>query len=106
VNISKRLVIIIASFLLAACQTTEMEETETIPTRMVWLKDGTSQQDLNQDNYQCLQEAQQQTSNTYIPPSADQYSAAHSSSSSVTNVILFEACLNARGWKKCPECKP
>ena len=33
---------------------------------MVWLKDGGSPQDLDHDNYQCLEEAREQISETYI----------------------------------------
>ena len=56
-NAPKILVIIISVILLVACQTTPS---------WYWHKDGGSQQDLDQDNYQCLQEAQQQISETYI----------------------------------------
>ncbi len=90
-NASKRLVIIISAILLFACQTS-----------MVWLKDGGSPQDLDQDNYQCLQEAQEQISETYISFNG----GASTENVSVTNVPLFNACMEARGWRKCPECDP
>ena len=90
-NTSKRLVIIISAILLVACQTS-----------MVWLKDGGSPQDLDQDNYQCLQESQEQISETYISFNG----GASTENVSVTNMPLFNACMEARGWRKCPECDP
>ena len=90
-NTSKKLVIIISEILLVACQTS-----------MVWLKDGGSPQDLDQDNYQCLQEAQEQISETYISFNG----GSSTENVSVTNVPLFNACMEARGWRKCPECDP
>ena len=90
-NTSNRLVIIISAILLVACQTS-----------MVWLKDGGSPQDLDQDNYQCLQEAQEQFSETYISFNG----GSSTENVSVTNVPLFNACMEARGWRKCPECDP
>ena len=91
-NASKRLVIIISAILLVACQTAPM----------VWLKDGGSPQDLDQDNYQCLQEAQEQISETYISFNG----GSSTENVSVTNVPLFNACMEVRGWQKCPECDP
>ena len=90
-NASKKLVIIISAILLVACQTS-----------MVWLKDGGSPQDLDQDNYQCLQESQEQISETYISFNG----GSSTENVSVTNVPLFNACMEARGWRKCPECDP
>ncbi len=90
-NASKKLVIIISAILLVACQTS-----------MVWLKDGGSPQDLDQDNYQCLQESQEQISETYISFNG----GASTENVSVTNMPLFDACMEARGWRKCPECDP
>ena len=84
-NVSKRLLIFVSVILLVACQ-----------TRMVWLKDGGSPQDLDQDNYQCLQEAQEQISETYISFNG----GASTENVSVTNVPLFNACMKARGWSK------
>jgi len=91
VNVPKRLVIFISVILLVACETT--------PT-YYWVKNGASKQDYAQDEYPCLQEAQQQVSETYIPPPAYKYSAATSSSSTVTNWNLFNSCMKARGWSK------
>ena len=88
-NVLKRLVIFISVILLVACQ-----------TKVVWLKDGGSPQDLDQDNYQCLQEAQEQISETYISFNG----GTSTEDVSVTNVPLFNACMEARGWRKCPEC--
>lgn len=90
-NASKKLVIIISAILLVACQTS-----------MVWLKDGGSPQDLDQDHYQCLQEAQEQISETYISFNG----GASTENVSVTNAPLFDACMEARGWRRCPECDP
>jgi len=91
VSVSKGLVITIAVILLAACQTTP---------KWYWHKDGASNQDYAQDEYPCLQEAQQRVSKTYIPPTAYEYTAAESSSGSVTNWGLFNSCMKARGWSK------
>jgi len=82
VNISKGLVIIIASILLAACQTQ-------------WSKAGASQQDFAQDKYQCLQESQQASSSAYINP---YYGAAKGGS--VTNRNLYNSCMEARGYRR------
>jgi hypothetical protein len=90
-NASKILIIIISAILLVACQTS-----------MVWLKDGGSPQDLDQDNYQCIQEAEEQVSETYISFNG----GTSTEDVSVTNVPLFNACMEARGWRKCPECDP
>lgn len=90
-NASKRLVIIISAILLVACQTS-----------IVWHKDGGSQQDFDQDNHQCLQEAQEQITETYISFNG----GTSTENVSVTNVPLFNACMEARGWQKCPECDP
>jgi len=81
VSVSKRLVITIAVILLAACQTT-------------WYRAGATT-DFAQDKYQCLQESQQQSSNTYINK---YYGAAESGS--VTNTYLLNSCLEARGWSR------
>ncbi len=86
-NVSKRLVIFISVILLVACETT--------PT-YYWVKNGASKQDYAQDEYPCLQEAQQQISETYIS-----YNGGSSTEDvSVTNVPLFNACMEARGWSK------
>ena len=85
-SVPKRLVIFISVILLVACETT--------PT-YYWVKNGASVQDYNQNNYQCLQESQQQSSNAYIGTS---YSEA--SSGTVTNWLLYDSCMKARGWSK------
>lgn len=90
-NVSKRLVIFISAILLVACQ-----------TKVFWLKDGGSPQDYDQDNYQCLQEAQEQISETYISFNG----GSSTENVSVTNEPLFNACMEAQGWRKCPECDP
>ncbi len=87
-NTLKRLVIIVSAVLLVACQTS-----------MVWLKDGESPQDLDHDNYQCLEEAQEQISETYISFNG----GGSTENISVTNAPLFNACMEARGWRKYPE---
>lgn len=90
-NVSKRLVIFISVILLVACQ-----------TKVIWLKDGGSPEDLDQDNYQCLQEAQEQISETYI----SFYGGTSTEDVTVTNMPVFNACMEARGWRRCPECNP
>lgn len=54
-----------------------------------WVKDGISQQEVNKDNYACLQEAQQRVTTV---------NQGTGSSTVTTNVALWEACLSARGY--------
>jgi hypothetical protein len=58
-----------------------------------WYKDGATQQDFSQDRYACLQEAQQNQSSARV----NSYGGA-AQSGSVTNGLLFNSCMEARGW--------
>ena len=55
---------------------------------------GTSQQQASQDEYACLQESQQQTSNASVSP----YGGS-AQSGSTANYILYSACMKARGYR-------
>ena len=72
----------VSLFILSGCAT---------PTS--WNKPGASAQDFNADNYQCMQGSQHQTSSVYVNP----YGGS-SSSRQTTNIPLFNACMNAKGW--------
>lgn len=60
----------------------------------LWNKTGATEQQFNTDKYQCMQGSQQQTSSAYIGP----YGGSASSGQS-TNTALFNACMNAKGWR-------
>ena len=59
----------------------------------VWVKPNATQHDFAVDRYACLQEAQQQGGSAYV----NAY-AGVASSGSYTNGMLFNACMQARGW--------
>ena len=59
----------------------------------LWVKPGASQQDFGVDKYQCMQQAQQRVSGTYV----NAYGGA-SSNKVITNEGLFDACMNSKGW--------
>lgn len=59
----------------------------------LWVKPGASQQDFGVDKYQCMQQAQQRVSGTYV----NAYGGA-SSNKVITNEGLFNACMNSKGW--------
>ena len=56
---------------------------------------GGTQQQFNQDTYECMQEAQQQSSNAYVNP----YGGS-ASSGTTTNMYLAKACMRARGYRE------
>ena len=56
---------------------------------------GGTQQQFDRDTYECMQEAQQQTSNAYVNP----YGGA-ASSGTTTNMYLAKACMRARGYQE------
>jgi hypothetical protein len=60
---------------------------------MAWNKPGATQADFNTDKYQCMRSSQQQSSSAYVNA---YYGSA--SSGQTTNIPLFDACMNARGW--------
>lgn len=60
---------------------------------MAWYKDGASQQDFGQDKYVCLQEAQQGQSSAQV-----NRNGGAAQSGAVTNNLLFNSCMEARGW--------
>jgi len=66
----------------------------TTNTRWQFPYNGTEQQ-FNQDTYECMQQAQHQTSNAYVNP----YGGS-SSSGSETNMPLAKACMRARGYRE------
>jgi len=57
----------------------------------VWVKPGTSQQDLNIDKDACTQEVRQAS---YTAKVSDR----HGGYSERSKMELFTACMNARGW--------
>jgi hypothetical protein len=59
----------------------------------VWYKPNASTNEFNVDRYDCLQKSQQQSSSAF----ANQY-VGTASSGSVTNSLLFDSCMNAKGW--------
>ncbi len=58
-----------------------------------WVKNGISQQEANQDNYACLQEAQQRVAGAQVNP----YGGA-AQNTVITNRDLYNACMAARGY--------
>lgn len=60
-----------------------------------WHRDNTSQQQWEKDRYECMASSQSYTSSAYINP----YGGSAESGTS-TNTPLFEACLQARGYRK------
>lgn len=59
----------------------------------LWVKPGASQNDFASDKYACMQESQQQQSSAAV----NAYGGA-AQSGTVTNVYLFNSCMNAKGW--------
>lgn len=77
----------LSALLLAGCATASYT---------YWLPPpGGSEQQFRQDEYACMQEAQQQSSNAYVNP----YGGAAQSGSNL-NIDLYSACLRARGYKQ------
>ena len=62
-------------------------------SQQLWVKPGASQQDFGVDKYQCMQQAQQRVSGTYV----NAYGGA-STNKVITNEGLFNACMNSKGW--------
>jgi hypothetical protein len=58
-----------------------------------WFKDGVSQQEANQDQYDCLREAQQRVSGAQVGP----YGGV-AQNTVITNRDLYNACVAARGY--------
>lgn len=59
----------------------------------VWDKPGATQEEFAKTNYMCLQQAQQQESNSSI-----NLYTGNATTSTQTNNTLFNACMNAHGW--------
>ena len=59
-----------------------------------WIKDGVSQQQANQDHYDCLREAQQRVSGAQV----NAYGGA-AQNTVITNQNLYYACIAARGYE-------
>ena len=64
-------------------------------TGTYWHRDNTSQLQWEQDRYECMASSQSNTSSAYVNP----YGGAAQSGTS-TNTPLYEACLQARGYRK------
>ena len=63
-------------------------------TRTWWsYPPGGTEAQFNQDTYECMQQAQQQTSNAYVNP----YGGA-AQSGTTTNMTLAKLCMRARGY--------
>jgi len=77
-------VLFIGLLILSGCATT---------TPMVWYKSGASQEEYSRDRYNCLREAQQPVTGSYV----NRY-AGESSGQIITNNQLYSACMNAKGW--------
>jgi hypothetical protein len=60
----------------------------------VWFKSGATQEIFAQDRYRCIQEARTPYSNTYVNP----YAGA-SVSDVRTDWTVFNACMEAKGWR-------
>jgi hypothetical protein len=78
----KLLVVATAFLLLAGCG-----------GRRVWNKPGSTRQEFSQDKYECMQQSQNRVSRAYVDP----YGGS-ASSRTATNVPLFNACMEARGY--------
>ena len=59
-----------------------------------WNKPGASQDDFARDRYSCMQESQQRVGTAAV----NQFGGA-SSNTMQTNGMLFNGCMNARGWQ-------
>jgi hypothetical protein len=58
-----------------------------------WYKPGMTQQEFAQDKYECMSASQMQASSAYV----NAYAGA-ANSGTTTNMPLFQACLEARGY--------
>jgi hypothetical protein len=63
-------------------------------SKRVWVKSGATEQEFAEDRYICLQQAQQKTSSSY----ANAYGRS-ASTMAYTDHMLFDACMNARGYR-------
>ncbi len=61
--------------------------------QMGWYKPGATQADFAQDKYSCMESSQERVSGAYVNP----YGGA-ASSETATNIPLFQACMEARGY--------
>lgn len=67
----------------------------------VWFKSGASQEDFGRDNLACLQQSQQIESRSGTAASLNSSYGAYESKSrtgAVTNVPMYNSCMNSRGW--------
>jgi hypothetical protein len=58
-----------------------------------WYKPGISQQEFAEDKYECMSKSQMEASGAYV----NAYGGA-ASSQTTTNMPLFQACMQARGY--------
>ncbi len=75
--------IVCVAALLAACAALQMG----------WYKPGATQSEFAEDRYECMQSSQERVSGAYV----NAYGGA-SSSGTTTNMPLFQACMEARGY--------
>ncbi len=75
--------IALSTFALCACAALQMG----------WYKPGASEADFAQDKYSCMESSQERVSGAYVNP----YGGA-ASSGTTTNIPLFQACMEARGY--------
>lgn len=61
--------------------------------QMGWYKSGATNAEFAQDKYACMERSQEQVSGAYVNP----YGGA-ASSGTTTNIPLFQACMEARGY--------
>lgn len=59
----------------------------------LWVKRGATTEEFNEDKYACLQQSQQFASGSY----SGIYGAT-SNSGMTTNITLYSACMNAKGY--------
>lgn len=82
----QKFVIVLAAAAVAGCATQQV----------YWqFPSGGTEQQFDKDDYACMQETQQQTSSAYVNP----YGGT-AESGTTTNVYLYKACMNARGYRE------
>ena len=81
---TQSLIIIIAlSLLLTSCDN----------SRMAWVKPGSGQNEFASDKYRCLTDSQQRVVESHTDANF------HYDDKVITNPELFNACMNAQGWR-------
>lgn len=70
-------------------------------SKNVWVKPGSNQEDFGRDNLACLQQSQQIESRSGTSAAINSAYGAYESKSrtgAVTNVPMYNSCMNSRGW--------